>query len=219
MIRGVRALGKGGAQPPSLATVAAWRAAIIIDETDRPELSASRALVELASVEDLRALPAPRRYRGRPTGSPAALWTPDTLARAGLSRSRWQQGSFDAIAHGPIATPQRVFFDDRWEVWETRFAGRAGGMLAVYDVEHDSHRWVWGASAENEPSHFRVVTIHDNRLVFAQETFEGTLVVSINLDDDSRRYFQRLRVTSVRSDEDGIAIDDERLSWATVRGD
>jgi hypothetical protein len=219
MIRGVRALGEGGAPPPSLATIAAWRAAVIIDEIDRPELSASRALLELASLEDNRALAAPRRYRGRPTGSPAALWTPEALARAGLSRARWQRGSFAAIGHAPIATPQPIFVSGRWEVWETRFAAGGGGMLALYDVEHDSHRWLWGASAENSrPSHFRVLTIHGNSLVLVQETFDDTLVVSINLDDDGRRYFQRLSGKRVRSDGDGIVIDDERLSWATVCG-
>jgi hypothetical protein len=216
IVRGVRALGVGGAQPPSLATIAAWRAAVIVDDSDRPELSASRALMALASDEDKRV---PRRYRGRPMGSPAALWTPDALPRAGLARARWQQGSFAAIAHAAIATPERIFVSDRWEVWETRFAADEGGMLAVYDVEHDTHRWLWGASADDtRRAHFRVLAIHGDYLVFAQETFADTLVVSINLDDDSRRYFQRLPGKRVRSDGDGIAIDDERLSWATVCG-
>jgi hypothetical protein len=203
LISGLRRSAIGAAKPPTLAELAQRDGAVLVDSPDGGEIAAARMLVHLArddagepfdSLESGGAwcpsLPIQPEQRGLPHGSPAALWTPQALAAAGV-RDPWllqnEDGErFDAIHTWTVRAPRPFASHGRWQLWELRFRARlGGGLLAVYDRTRDRHRWIWGSEYDQGvgrrwpfehgalySGHFDVLSVEDDLLLLVNH-FDG----------------------------------------------
>jgi len=204
-----------GRKPPTLTEAVALLGSTLVTRVDAPELAAARMVV--SSLGPMRA-PQPF-HPGRPRSSAPTVWPPTALDKLGVSLSEldgdleWERAK--ALVVEAVRAPRLLVKNAAYEVWELRFRARnGGGLLAIYDIAHDRHRWVWGTHGDYQwdgkgaldDAHFRIMAFDDAGLVVWISFEDDNSLVSVDFVKGTAREVDVGRHVACRPLAKGVAI-------------
>ncbi len=197
--------------------------ALLVVDPGSAELAAARMLLSGRDADE--ASPIQPDHPGRPRGSPAALWTRDVIAAAGIETPWFEDesgGKLDGVLTSRLRDPVRLAARGRWEIWEVRFRARlGGGVLAAYDRRADRTRWILGTEIDTprrpmrSPGRFDLLSFERDLLLVRTRLDESQFLRAIDLERGVARQVAGGREVTFRRDGAVVII---RESGGAERG-